>query len=122
MKNLISKLLLSTLVTLGAANALYSMEESAGYTQPVREVYFALGEFLISSTPQNTANRLATLKDKIAKLNASETKLRDNFTGNATILEVAQNTLKNNFNTLSPIQRQGLQEAIKLLEEKPFNK
>lgn len=31
MKNLISKLLLSTLVTLGAANALYSMEESAGY-------------------------------------------------------------------------------------------
>lgn len=91
-------------------------------TQPVREVYFALGEFLISSTPQNTANRLATLKDKIAKLNASETKLRDNFTGNATILEVAQNTLKNNFNTLSPIQRQGLQEAIKLLEEKPFNK
>lgn len=122
MKNLTIKLLLSVLVLAGAGatRPLYSMDEASGYTERVRDVYFEVGSFINTRTPQETADRLAELKSKIAKLSPAETRLTDNFTGNETILEVIKNT--QNTNDLSPQIRQGLSEAIRLLEAKRLNK
>lgn len=121
MKNLPIKLLLTVLTTLGAANSLYSMDEAPGFTAPVRDVYAAVAQYINSTTPQENADRLTLLKSKIAKVSATEAKLTDNFTGNATILEVIRNTKRDNPH-LSPQIKQGLTEAINLLEAKSLGK
>lgn len=120
MKKLSIKLLLSML-TFMAISSLYSMEEF-GYTQPVREVYWAIADVVNARTPQQTTDSIAALKQKIAKLNPAETKLRDSFTGNTTIAEVIKSTRDTQPAALSPAIKQGLTEALQLLEQKPFSK
>lgn len=122
MKKLMSKLLLSALVAFGATNSIYPMDdEPVGYTEPVRKVYFEIATFVNAKTPQEIADRLAKLKEKIAKLSPAETKLRDNFTGGATIAEVIKNT-RDNLNIPSVQIKQGLTEAYQLLEAKSQGK
>lgn len=113
------KKLVLSLFILGSGSA-FAMEEASSYTQPVRNVYFALGEFISSQTPQQNKDALTKLKNSIAKLTPAETKLRDNFTGNSTITELIKNS-RNNVN-LPADKRQGLTEALILLEAKPLEK